>query len=84
MKRAVKFPYVDFSTPELRLAACHKEVELNSMTAPGLYLGVRRITRETDGRLAFDGDGELVDAVDRDGPLRPIEACSTAWRWPAR
>ena len=73
MKRAVLFPYADFSTPELRLAACLKEVELNSMTAPGLYLGVRRITRETDGKLVFDGDGELVDAVDRDGPLRPIE-----------
>ncbi|TGQ31428.1 aminoglycoside phosphotransferase [Mesorhizobium sp. M00.F.Ca.ET.216.01.1.1] len=62
MKRAVKLPYVDFSTPALRLAACEKEVELNSRTAPGLYLGVRRITRE-DGRLAFDGTGELVDAA---------------------
>jgi aminoglycoside phosphotransferase family enzyme len=46
MKRAVKLPYVDFSTPALRLAACEKEVELNSRTAPGLYLGVRRITRK--------------------------------------
>jgi uncharacterized protein len=63
VKRAVKFPYVDFSTPELRLAACRKEVELNSATAPGLYLGVRRITREADGKLAIEGDGELVEPV---------------------
>lgn len=63
MKRAVGLPYADFSTPELRLAACRKEVELNSPTAPGLYLGVRRITREAGGGLAFDGAGELVDAV---------------------
>jgi aminoglycoside phosphotransferase family enzyme/predicted kinase len=63
MKRAVHLPYADFSTPELRLAACEKEVELNSATAPGLYLGVRRITRQPDGTIAFDGDGELVDAV---------------------
>lgn len=63
MKRAVKLPYVDFSTAELRLAACRKEVELNGPTAPGLYLGVRRITREANGRPAFDGDGELIDAV---------------------
>ncbi len=63
MKRAVKLPYVDFSTPELRLAACRKEVDLNSATAPGLYLGVKRITREAEGVFAFDGDGELVDAV---------------------
>ncbi|QKC99037.1 bifunctional aminoglycoside phosphotransferase/ATP-binding protein [Mesorhizobium sp. NZP2298] len=62
MKRAVKLPYVDFSTPELRLAACEKEVELNSRTAPGLYLNVRRITR-AGNRLAMDGSGELVDAV---------------------
>lgn len=63
MKRAVKFPYVDFSTPELRLAACRKEVELNSVTAPGLYLGVRRITREVGGMLAIGGSGELVEPV---------------------
>lgn len=63
MKRAVKLPYADFSTPELRLASCRKEVELNSTTAPGLYLGVRRITGEAGGELAFDGDGALIDAV---------------------
>lgn len=63
MKRAVKLPYVDFSTPALRLAACEKEVELNSETAPGLYLGVRRLTREADGHLVFDGKGEVVDAA---------------------
>lgn len=63
MKRAVKLPYADFSTPELRLAACLKEVELNSRTAPGLYLGVRRIARGKDGVVSFDGPGDLIDAV---------------------
>jgi aminoglycoside phosphotransferase family enzyme/predicted kinase len=63
MKRAVKLPYVDFSTPALRLAACEQEVDLNSKTAPGLYLGVRRITQEADGKLAFDGPGQMVDAA---------------------
>lgn len=63
MKRAVQLPYVDFSTAELRLAACRKEVELNGPTAPGLYLGVRRITRGKNGRAEFDGTGDLVDAV---------------------
>lgn len=62
MKRAVKLPYVDFSTPALRLAACEREVELNSITAPGLYLDVHRVTRAGD-RLALDEPGELVDAV---------------------
>ena len=55
--------YVDFSTAERRLALCEREVELNRRAAPDLYLGVRRITRASDGRLTFDGDGALVDAV---------------------
>ncbi|WP_246248974.1 AAA family ATPase [Chelativorans alearense] len=63
MKRAVKLPYVDFSTPELRLAACDKEMELNARTTPELYVASHRITRETDGRLALDGSGHLVDGV---------------------
>lgn len=63
MKRATKLPYADFSTPELRLAACRKEVELNAVTAPELYIGARRLTRNADGTLEFDGVGELVDAV---------------------
>ncbi|MCZ3003942.1 hypothetical protein NYY90_20385, partial [Acinetobacter baumannii] len=58
-----KLPYADFSTPELRLAACRKELDLNRMTAAELYLGVRLITREPDGCLAFDGAGEMVEAV---------------------
>lgn len=63
LKRAVKLSYLDFSTPALRLAACERELALNRRTAPGLYRAVRRITRRQDGSLAFDGDGELVDAV---------------------
>lgn len=63
LKRALKLPYVDFSTPALREAACRQEVSLNRRTAPTLYEGVRRITREADGRLALDGQGSLVDAV---------------------
>lgn len=60
MNRSVRLPYVDYSTPALRPAACEKEVELNSKTAPGLYLGVRHITRNPDGKLGFDGTGELT------------------------
>lgn len=63
MKRAVKLPYVDFSTADKRLAACEREIELNGHYAPEIYLGVRRIVRDRDGGLHFDGKGELVDAV---------------------
>lgn len=63
LKRAAKLPYADFSTPALRLAACQREVELNQRTAPSIYIGARRITRQDNGELEFDGPGELVDAV---------------------
>src|SRR5208282_2590124 len=62
LKRAVAFPYLDFSTPQLREKACRAELALNSRAARNLYLGVRRITLEGKG-LAFDGKGELLDAI---------------------
>src|ERR1700689_2428366 len=63
LKRAVRFPYLDFSTATARLAACEREFALNRRTAPGLYRAVRRIVRTVEGTLAFDADGTLVDAV---------------------
>jgi aminoglycoside phosphotransferase family enzyme/predicted kinase len=63
LKRAVRYPYLDFSTPERRLAYCRAELDLNRRTAPQLYLAVRTITRRTDGGLEFDGTGPLVDAL---------------------
>lgn len=62
LKRAIAFPYLDFSKARLREKACRAELALNSRAAPGLYLGVRRITREPDG-LAFDSPGRLVDCI---------------------
>lgn len=62
LKRAVRTPYLDFSTPQRRLAACEQELALNRRTAPSLYRRVRRVTRLAGG-LAFDGAGETVDAV---------------------
>ena len=55
IKRAVKFPYMDFSTLALRRAACEREVELNRRTAPDLYLGVVPVKRAGDGRLSLGG-----------------------------
>ncbi|MBB4002187.1 AAA family ATPase [Aurantimonas endophytica] len=63
LKRAVRLGYVDFSTPERRLAACERELELNRRTAPALYRRARRIVRGPTGALALDSEGPLVDAV---------------------
>ncbi|MCI4680733.1 AAA family ATPase, partial [Rhodoblastus acidophilus] len=62
LKRAIVFPYLDFSKPRLREKACRAELSLNSRAAPELYLGLRRITSEPQG-LAFDGKGPLVDCI---------------------
>ncbi|MGO8738704.1 AAA family ATPase [Rhodoblastus sp.] len=62
LKRAIVFPYLDFSKASYREKACRSELALNSRAAPELYLGVRRITREPGG-LAFDGKGPLVDCI---------------------
>lgn len=63
IKRPVCFPYLDFSTPERRFEMCRREIALNRLYAPEIYLGVRRITRERDASLSFDGAGALVDSV---------------------
>lgn len=63
LKKSVKLPYLDFSSPELRLGACLKEMSLNSPTAPGLYLGVKIISRDADGQIRFSDHGTLLDAV---------------------
>ena len=44
IKRAVRFPYMDFSTLEKRHVACIREVEINRRFASALYLGCVPIT----------------------------------------
>ena len=61
VKRAVRFPFMDFSTLERRRACCEREVELNRRTAAALYLGAAAIRRRRDGRLGLDGEGEPVE-----------------------
>ena len=61
IKRAVRFPYMDFSTLARRKAACAREMEINRRLAPELYLGSVPITRRRDGRLELGGAGEPVE-----------------------
>ena len=58
LKRAVRFPYVDFSTVENRREACAAELALNRRTAPQLYFETRAIVRRANGTLHWAGDGE--------------------------
>ena len=63
LKRAVKFAYLDFSTPALRHRYALAEVALNRRTAPNLYLGVVPIKRVAGGLALgkLDEDGDACD-----------------------
>jgi aminoglycoside phosphotransferase family enzyme len=61
IKRAVRYPFLDFSTPAQRKSACEAELEINRVFAPGLYLRIIPITRERDGALRLAGLGENVE-----------------------
>lgn len=60
MKRAVRLPFVDFSTLDRREAACHDEIAVNTRTAPEIYRDVIPVTREGTG-FALDGRGRVVE-----------------------
>ncbi len=65
VKRAVRFPFLDYSTLANRKAACESELAVNASYAPQIYRGVVPITRESGGRLAIGGSGETIEwAVD--------------------
>jgi aminoglycoside phosphotransferase family enzyme/predicted kinase len=61
IKRAVKFPFLDYSTLALRKAACEAELAVNRPYAPQIYRRVVPVTRTTDATLAVGGEGEPVE-----------------------
>ena len=61
VKRAVKFPFLDYSTLEKRKAACEAELQVNRLFAPDIYRGVVPIVKDKGGRLSLGGDGEVVE-----------------------
>jgi uncharacterized protein len=63
IKRAVRFPFLDFTTLRKRRAACESEIAVNRAYAPTIYRGAHPITRATSGRLAINGKGEPIEWV---------------------
>lgn len=61
IKRAVRYPYMDYGTLERRRVCCEREVELNGRTAPALYLGVEPIVRGSDGQLSIGAKGVPIE-----------------------
>jgi aminoglycoside phosphotransferase family enzyme len=61
LKKPVRYPFLDYSTLEARRRTCEEEVRLNRRLAPGVYLGLSRLTVEPGGGLALDGEGAVAD-----------------------
>ena len=61
IKRAVSFPFLDYSTLEKRKAACEEEIRINRPLAPQIYHRVVAITEEPDGSLKVGGDGRPIE-----------------------
>ncbi len=80
-KRAVRFPFMDYSTVALRRAACEAEVSINAPHAPGVYLGAVPVTRDPAGSFVLGGSDEPVEWLvamrrfDEDATLDRVAAC---------
>lgn len=70
LKRAVRYDYMDLSTPDQRHRMLERELELNQPFAPEIYRDVLPVTEAPEG-LSLGGDGPVVDWVLR------------MWRFPA-
>lgn len=62
LKRAVKFPYMDFSTESRRAAMCAAEIDVNRRSAPEIYLGIAPVLRRA-GRLVLGEVGEPAESA---------------------
>lgn len=76
VRKPVRLPYLDYSTPERRLAAAQAEVALNAPLAPGVYLGVRALVEVPGGR-ALGPPAPAPAAVDVAVEMRRFDEART-------
>lgn len=61
IKRAIRLPFLDYSTLEKRKRACEEELRVNADNAPELYRGIVAIACNPDGSLEIGGAGIPVE-----------------------
>ncbi|TAL76663.1 MAG: aminoglycoside phosphotransferase [Beijerinckiaceae bacterium] len=61
IKRAVRFPFMDFSTLEKRRLACEHEIAVNRWNAPEIYLGTVAIRRDANGLHLGGTRGTIIE-----------------------
>ena len=83
LKKAVRLTFLDFTPLAAREHFIRRELELNQPAAPELYRDVVPVVRRSDGSLALDEAGEVVDWVLRMARVPPddfMEAVADAGR----
>jgi uncharacterized protein len=85
LKKAVRLPFLDFSTLQAREHFLRRELAINQPAAPGLYRDIASISRRSDGMLTLGGEpaldwvlrmaripeGDFLDAIAARGELSP-------------
>lgn len=59
LKKAVRMPFLDFSTLDARAHFLRRELALNRPAAPGMYRDVVAVSRCPDGSLTLGGQGAI-------------------------
>ncbi|MEA2775294.1 MAG: uncharacterized protein QOF90_700 [Acetobacteraceae bacterium] len=68
LKKAVRLPFLDFTTLDAREHFLRRELELNQPAAPGIYRDVIAVSRRPDGTLELGGNNP-IDWVLRMTPI---------------
>lgn len=61
MKKPIAFDSVDFRSLENRRANCERELALNRILSPDIYLGLLAVTHERTGKMRLGGTGEPIE-----------------------
>jgi aminoglycoside phosphotransferase family enzyme len=62
IKKPVDFGFLDFTTLEKRKRFCKREIEINRMFSPELYLGILPVNKHYE-TIKINGKGETIDYV---------------------
>jgi aminoglycoside phosphotransferase family enzyme/predicted kinase len=63
LRRAVRLPFLDFTSLGERERTARRELALNAAAAPGMYRDVVPVRRAPDGTVALGGTGAVIDWV---------------------
>jgi len=61
VKKPIAVEGLDLRSLEARQVNCEREIALNRVLSPDVYLGLEAVTRDPDGRLRLGGSGQAIE-----------------------